>query len=145
MIIKVTEGISFNFLPTNTDLAQSTLIFKNVFLSVTVKYTQESPNILPSFAFELISSLLRDLNVLIISSFPCLQFLPTFFFPEELKTQVSSITKQTQNICFLYPPQYSVTCCNLASVSTQLLKLFSPRSPNASLLTLVDICQLFLN
>ena len=63
MIIKVTEGISFNCLPTDTDLARSTLTLKNFFLSITVKYTLESPNILPSFAFELISSLLRDLVI----------------------------------------------------------------------------------
>lgn len=130
MSIKFTEGISFNFQPTNTDLAQSTLTLKNFFLSVTVKYTQESPNILPTFAFELICSLLRDLNVLIISSFLCLQFLPTLFFPEELKNSSLFYHKTNTKHLLSLPAQYSVTCCNLASVSTQLLKLFSPRSPN---------------
>lgn len=145
MIIKVTEGISFNCLPTDTDLARSTLTLKNFFLSITVKYTLESPNILPSFAFELISSLLRDLNVLIISSFLCLQFLPTFFLPEELKNSSLFHHKTNTKHLLSLPSQYSVTCCNLASVSTQLLKLFSSRSPNISLLNLVDTFQLFLN
>lgn len=145
MIVKVTEGISFNFLPTDTDLARSTLTLKNFFLSITVKYTLESPNILPSFAFELISSFLRDLNVLIISSFLCLQFLPTFFLPKELKNSNLFHHKTNTKHLLSLPSQYSVTCCNLASVSTQLLKLFSSRSPNISLLNLVDTFQLFLN